>query len=107
VYTLVTAAAPAGAGDAIIIYGTGGGELTPRGQDGLPPVNVQNTQLPVTVTVGGQTVNAAYAGISPGLISGVLQINAIVPDGVAAGPQPIVVKVGDFSSQEQLTIQMK
>jgi uncharacterized protein (TIGR03437 family) len=45
-----------------------------------------------------------YAGAAPGLVTGVLQINPKIPDGVAAGSAPVVVTVGGISSQAGVTI---
>ena len=40
-----------------------------------------------------------FYGEAPGLISGAMQINVMVPPGAASGNDRIVVKVGDASSQ--------
>jgi uncharacterized protein (TIGR03437 family) len=46
----------------------------------------------------------SFAGAAPGLIDGVLQINAIVPTSISAGTQPILVTVGGVTSQNGVTV---
>jgi hypothetical protein len=38
-------------------------------------------------------------GAAPDLISGILQVDAVVPAGLGSGPQPVVLKVGQKRSQ--------
>ena len=59
------------------------------------------------VTIGGQNAKALYAGAAPGLVAGLLQVNAVVPAGVASGDQPIVVTVGTVASQTGVTVAVK
>ena len=56
---------------------------------------------PVTLSIGGRPGQINYAGAAPGLVFGVLQVNAVVPSGLSAGPQRLVLTVGknDNSSQ--------
>ncbi|MDQ6677961.1 MAG: hypothetical protein M3Z09_11755, partial [Acidobacteriota bacterium] len=57
-----------------------------------------------SVTVGGQPATVSYAGSAPGLVSGVMQLNVIVPAGVASGAAvPVIVTVGSASSQQNVT----
>jgi uncharacterized protein (TIGR03437 family) len=61
--------------------------------------------LPVTATVGGVTATVAYAGSAAGLVSGVMQVNLIIPAGAPTGGSvPIVVTVGTTSSQPGVTL---
>jgi len=106
------ASSPIGSGSASIgnevaIYVTGVGQVNPPPgpvdagtPDGEPPSpgTVPVPTLPVSVTVGGvQVTNFAYKGI-PSWSVGVLQLNFTIPNGVAAGPQPVVVTVGGVPS---------
>jgi uncharacterized protein (TIGR03437 family) len=60
---------------------------------------------PVSLTIGGQPAKILYAGAAPFLVSGVLQVNAIVPEGIGSGPQPLVLRVGQSSNaQQQVTV---
>jgi uncharacterized protein (TIGR03437 family) len=91
---------PAVAGGVIVIYATGGGMLSSPVADGEIPttlINVENT----TLTIGGQPAIIDFAGLAPGFV-GVLQINATLPNGIAAGSAvPLVLSIGDGSSSTQ------
>ena len=95
--------APEKRGNVIAIYMTGEGQTNPQGADGvIIPAVVSALKLPqqtVTVTVGGVDAVVAYAGSAPGLISGVMQVNAIIPLTAPTGTQPVVVTVGGVKSQ--------
>jgi len=91
-------------GSVVTLYVTGEGQTSPAGLDGLPAPNpAPKPVLPVTVTIGGQNANVQYAGGAPGLVEGVMQVNATIPSGVT-GAAPVVVKVGTASSQPGVTI---
>jgi uncharacterized protein (TIGR03437 family) len=100
---------PASVGSAVMIYGTGGGVTSPASADGsLAPSAEPFARIvasPVSVTIGGLPAQVLYAGGSPGLVSGLTQINAIVPNGVAAGLSvPVIVQIGSVQSQQGVTI---
>ena len=61
---------------------------------------------PISVTIGGLPARVIYAGPPGGQLPwSRLQINVIVPEGAASGPQPLVIKVGpNDSSRQQVTI---
>src|SRR5437868_6501559 len=42
-----------------------------------------------SLTIGRQPAQILYAGAAPYMVSGVMQVNAVVPDGIGSGPQPI------------------
>ena len=49
----------------------------------------------VRVDIDGQPAVVSYAGTSPGAVAGLVQINAIVPPTVRAGPAiPLTVSIG-------------
>jgi trimeric autotransporter adhesin len=86
---------PAKAGSFVSLYVTGAGQTNPGGSDGhLAAVPLPLPVLPVTVTIGGKTAVTNYAGASPGSVEGVMQVNAQIPSGLAAGNVPVVVQVG-------------
>jgi len=99
---------PAAKGSAIAIFGTGEGQLIPGGITGSVtasggltfPKPVGN----VSVTVGGVQAVVQYAGSAPGLVSGVLQVNVLIPQTVATGNQPVVITVGNNSSAGNVTV---
>ncbi len=89
---------PAAAGSVIQIFGTGEGQLVPAVATGSVTPGVapfpKPTATPINVTIGGQPAQIEYAGEAPTLVSGVIQINAIVPAGLASGNQPVVITIG-------------
>jgi uncharacterized protein (TIGR03437 family) len=82
---LADAANPVAAGDVIIIYCSGLGRVDPPVEAGqaAPFDPLSRTVLPVTLRIGGVTADVSFAGLAPGF-SGLYQINATVPAGVAA-----------------------
>ena len=66
------------------------------------------TTFPVSVTIAGKPAQVLYAGSSPGQVWGLLQVNAVIPDGVPAGQQPVVINIGDTdNTQQKVTIAIK
>jgi uncharacterized protein (TIGR03437 family) len=100
--------APEKRGNVIAIYMTGEGQTNPQGVDGVVisdsvPSAWKKPVLSVTVTVGGVDAQVVYAGSAPGLISGLMQVNAIIPATAPLGAQPVVVTVGTSKSQSGAT----
>lgn len=100
---------PAAVGDWVSIFGTGAGQTNPPSADGLVASGpLPLSQAPVSVTIGGLACDLNYAGAAPGLVSGVLQINARVPAGVSPGPNvPVTVKLGNVTSQSGVTVAIR
>jgi uncharacterized protein (TIGR03437 family) len=106
---------PAQQGGVIVIFLTGEGQTMPAGVTGLVtslnstgsgPLTPQPLAAP-TVTVGGKTANVVFYGEAPGTISGVLQVNAIVPTGLSSGAQPLAISLGGSSAQSQVTVSVQ
>ncbi|MGA3188816.1 MAG: protease pro-enzyme activation domain-containing protein [Bryobacteraceae bacterium] len=93
----------AAAGQEISFYITGAGAVSPAIATGAAPAaSTPLTDLPApvqftAVTIGGATAAIDFIGITPGLV-GVMQINVTVPNGIAAGAQPVLVIVNGVSS---------
>jgi uncharacterized protein (TIGR03437 family) len=107
--TVNGASTPEKRGNVISIYMTGEGQTNPPGVDGaiIPPVlsALKNPVLPVTATIGGVTANVVYAGSAAGLVSGVMQVNLVIPATAPTGSNvPIVVSVGGTPSQAGVTV---
>ena len=106
-----SAANPATRGAALVLYGTGEGKTNPGSVEGARvPVVVPLPQTPlqVTVTVGGQNATVQYAGETPGLLSGLMQINVTVPASAPVGANiPVVVTVGGQATQSNVTVAIK
>jgi uncharacterized protein (TIGR03437 family) len=104
-----TSASPAAPGDWVSIFATGAGSTTPSGVDGLvssPPLPQPDAK--VSVTIGGLPCETNYTGAAPGFVSGLLQINARVPQGVTPGPSvPVQIAVGGISSQPGVTMAVR
>jgi len=104
-YSTVTPSNAAPRGSTIVIYATGGGLTSPASVTGaVAGASLMKTTAPVTVLIGGISATVTYAGSAPGLVEGVLQINAVVPTSISAGNQPILVTVGGNSSQNGVTV---
>ncbi len=99
---------PAPPGSVVVIFATGAGVTTPASTDGLltplsQPYPAPN--LPVSVTIDGLPAQVTYVGAAPGLVAGVLQINAVVPANAAAATfDQVIVTVGDYVSPSAVTI---
>jgi uncharacterized protein (TIGR03437 family) len=104
-----SAANPATAGSVVILWATGEGITNPPGVDGRPAVDVLPKPVaPVAVTIGGWPATVQYAGAAPGMMPGVLQINAQMSNAVAPGASvPVQVKVGNAGSQDGVTIAVR
>jgi uncharacterized protein (TIGR03437 family) len=78
----------------------------PDGQVIAPPFPA--LKLPVSVRIGGRPAGILYAGAAPGLVSGVLQVNARIPEGIVAGAAVPVNLVADTEiSPPGVTIAVK
>jgi uncharacterized protein (TIGR03437 family) len=103
-----TEANAAAKGSIVVLFGTGEGQTDPPGTDGKLAAGVfPKPVAPVSVRIGGQAVEILYAGAAPGLVAGVIQVNARVPAGVASGNIPVVMTVGSASSQADLTVAVR
>ncbi len=91
---------PAHAGDLLTMYCLGLGAVSPAVADGAaapsnPPAATVNT---VTVTVGGQTANVYFAGLTPTL-AGLYQIDFYVPQNAGTGDQvPVMLSTAGQTS---------
>jgi uncharacterized protein (TIGR03437 family) len=98
-------------GSVIAIYATGGGQLNPQGITGsvTPASGTSFPMLALTpaVMIGGVPAEIRYAGAAPGLVSGVIQINVVVPPTAATGDQPVMVTVGGVSSPSAATVALQ
>jgi uncharacterized protein (TIGR03437 family) len=52
------------------------------------------------VTIGGQTAQVIFSGLSPGFV-GLYQVNVTVPPGLSAGNQAITIAIGGNTSPAQ------
>ena len=100
---------PAHLGSIITLYGTGEGQTSPAGIDGLIAGNVlPKPVLRPSVSIGG--VNAPtiqYYGAVPNAPAGVFQINVIVPQTLTPAQYPVQVQFGSATSQSGLLVSSK
>jgi uncharacterized protein (TIGR03437 family) len=86
---------PAHTGDVLVIYASGMGPVNPQIPTGAAAslTTLSTVTNQVQVTIGGQTVPVAFAGLAPGFV-GLYQINTTVPEGVSPGNAvPVVISV--------------
>ena len=104
----VDASNPAAAGQVIVLYCTGLGEVTPSVATGAAAslTQLSRTTNPVSLTIGGVTAQVAFSGLAPGFV-GLYQVNAVVPTGVVAGSQVPVVITSAGQSSAPVTIAIK
>jgi uncharacterized protein (TIGR03437 family) len=98
---------PAHAGDYLEIFATGQGLWTPPPQSDVFFFGESFTTQPVSLTLGGQPAKIVYAGTLGGTLNNwsVLQVNAVVPNGLASGAQPLVLTIGvNDNSQQKVTV---
>ena len=102
---LAEAATPAKAGDMIIIWCAGLGAVDQPVAAGEPAPSspVARTVNATSLTIGGVSAPVQFSGLAPGF-SGLYQVNAVVPDGVAAGSDVQVVLTVAGQSSPIVTI---
>ena len=105
----------AASGSTIVIFLTGEGQTNPAGVSGAVtavntspdgPLTPQPLNEPV-VKIGGSTAQVSFYGEAPGMVSGVLQINAVVPTGLPAGDLPLIVSIAGADSQPGVTVSVQ
>ncbi|MEK7403597.1 MAG: hypothetical protein AAB225_00675 [Acidobacteriota bacterium] len=101
---------PARRGTRIVLFATGEGETDPKGIDGLPvPATLTpRPRLPVEIQIGRSAAITEYAGGAPSFVSGLLQLNAVVPDDAPSGSSvPLAVTIGRATTQPGVTISVR
>jgi len=102
---LVTAANPARAGETLILYGTGFGQVDVAQQTGVAAgaSPVARTRQTPTVTVGGRTATVLFSGLTPDFV-GLYQANITLPGDLPAGDHPILMNAAGADSNQSLLI---
>ncbi len=102
---------PAARGSVIILYGTGEGVTSPTSIEGTITPTIApfpQTQLPVSVTFQGVPAVLQYIGETPGAVSGLLQVNAVVPATAPPGPSiPVLISINGQFSPSGTTVSVK
>ncbi len=99
-------ARPAAKGSVVMVYGTGGGEMTASAEDGAitsaDPAWLRQT---VTAKIGGVDAPVLYSGAAPYMVSGIMQVNVRVPDNLPGdGSLPIALFIDGKSAQAGVTL---
>ncbi len=99
---------PAPTGSVISVYATGLGAVTPAVAAGTaaPSSPLSPTVSPVTAYVAGRAATVTFAGLAPGM-TGVYQVNIMVPPTAPSGTDRLVLYVNGIGSQTGATIQVK
>ena len=98
--TLNSAANPASPGDALMIYCTGLGTVSPAVAAGsaAPLSSLVYTDGKTSATVGGVNAQVLFSGLAPGWM-GLYQVNVLVPGGITpASSVPVVLTTGGSAS---------
>jgi uncharacterized protein (TIGR03437 family) len=107
-YSVNKATNPAGKGEVVQLFGTGGGIVDPAVVEGGIAANLLAwVTLESAATVNGVTSQVYYAGTAPGLLFGVYQFNVKLPDDVATGAANIAIKIGESQTQSDVTVFVK
>ena len=74
------------AGDVLVIYWSGLGEVDPAVEAGAPAgaSPLSRTVSELQVTIGGRQAPIAFSGLAPSF-SGLYQVNVVMPEGASAG----------------------
>jgi uncharacterized protein (TIGR03437 family) len=97
-YAVNSQANPAAAGQAILLFGTGFGAVSPAVPTGAAASadSLSQVTAKVTATVGGAAAQVLFAGLAPGF-AGLWQINLTLPAGIS-GAVPTIVTVAGMAS---------
>ena len=98
-YTLNSPTNPAKVGSTIVAYLSGSGTVSPPVADGaIAPIGtLVYLNSGSSATIGSSTVQVAFAGLAPGFV-GLVQVNIVVPSGLATGTYPLTVTIGSETS---------
>jgi len=104
--TLITPSNPAKAGETIVLYATGLGNVQASVASGAPFTGPDRVTGAVTVTIGGQPATVQYAGGLPGF-AGVYQLNVVVPAHLPPAETVVTVIVDGTPSTGQATVALQ
>jgi uncharacterized protein (TIGR03437 family) len=104
---LVTPTNPVHPGDTLVIYLTGMGPTTPEVQAGqqTPSTLLTSVTQTPTLSLGSANLTIDYAGLVPGYISGLYQINATVPK-IAAGGESVPLVITQAGGSTTLNVRV-
>jgi len=95
---------PAALGSVVVLFGTGGGDLDPLPETGrlVSGASLARVTLPVSAEILRRPAGVLYAGGAPGLVSGVLQLNLLIPEDLDfSGAALVEITIGAQSNRSQ------
>ena len=93
-----SASHPAKVGSTVTAYLTGSGPVSPAVADGAAsPKNPAIVTSSRSATIGSESAEVSFAGLAPGFV-GLLQMNIVVPSGLATGDYPLTVSIAGETS---------
>ena len=96
---------PAQRGSIVTFYATGAGQLMPPTPDGkIISAPLPIPTQPASVRIGGKVGQVLYAGPAPGEVSGVLQINAMIPMDAPTGIDSVYLVLGINSAARSTSL---
>ncbi len=99
---------PAARGSIIQIFLTGEGATKPSGFTGeLTQLNTKGSSQAVSVQIGGVDARVVSATTAPEAIAGLFQVNALIPAGAPSGRVPVLVRIGNATSQSAATVSVQ
>jgi len=103
-----TAANPAARGSIVVLYATGTGRTTPAQADGeVTGANPPRPAQPVKVFLADRDAEVLFAGSTPGVVSGLTQLNVRVPRDLAPGIVPVVLEVAGVRSPRTVSLAIR
>jgi len=106
-YSLNSSGNPAPAGSTIIAYLTGSGPVSPAATDGVaaPLTSLVYATASHSAAIGSTTATVSFVGLAPGWV-GLVQVNLVVPPGLAAGTYPLTISIdGQTSNAGNISVQ--
>jgi uncharacterized protein (TIGR03437 family) len=106
---------PATAGWTLLLYVTGEGVVVPPATDGAvtvaasaPPYTPQPAAGQPTVLFNNKTpATVSFYGEAPGFVSGLMQMNVVVPPNAGTGEVPVTVTIGGNSTQAGVIVYLQ
>ena len=96
-------------GDMVTLWATGLGDTSPTVDAAAIVRALAPTVSTVTVMLNGTALPAAnvlYAGMAPGLMAGVYQVNIKIPAGVTSGDGTVKLMVNGVASPDAITLRL-
>lgn len=95
---------PARDHEIISLFGTGFGNLTTGAADGRIASGAAPLIVQPSAWIAGAPATVEYAGAAPGQVTGVVQLNIRVPNGIGKGLLPITISAGGAATQDEIRI---